>query len=301
MDLVPQPTPPKYPEFAERLNSLLTDSGLAVKDLAAALDISAQMVGKYLRGESMPGAERLLKLAEVLRADLSVLMGGETPRAPGPKRPPLEFSYLTAEHIRPYTPPPGALRQSILFESEATPLPDDPTPRRSPLTPEVWQTVTRSASRVEALILHALNEYLDRSPLARAVNAAAVGEFRFRGPYGRASVDIAVTVDGKPALGIEIKSGIGGQIASLMGTALSWKLSTKGVPLLVVWIAPTTPTDRTRIGRVREDLIPLRHPEDDALGALIDSTWILPSDDPDPGLAGLLTRVSEILTGPKPD
>jgi len=292
----------KYPEFAERLNNFLSDSGLSVKELAAALGISAQMVGKYLRGESMPVAKRLLDMADALKVDVGALVGGESPRAPGPKRSPSPVRAITTTR----SPSTGRLHtQESLFEPEALSMliaPGVPDVPRVPLTSSVWDGVSRGVSRLHTLILHALREYCDRSPLARAVDANAVSDLRVRGPYGRALVDIAITISGRPVVGIEIKSGIGGQLAGLTGVALNWKLATGGAPLLVVWVVPTTPEDRSRMGPIKEDLRALREPAPSAtLGPLIDSTWILPSDDPEAGLVGLLTRVSEILVGPKPE
>jgi transcriptional regulator with XRE-family HTH domain len=71
----------RFRTFAERLKGALIAKNIGTWRVAAALEVSGQMVGKYLRGESMPAISKLPKLADLLEMPLDELLQG-TPVSP---------------------------------------------------------------------------------------------------------------------------------------------------------------------------------------------------------------------------
>ena len=65
--------------FGERLKLARKKSGLSLRALSAALneDVSAQAIGKYERGEMMPGSQLLTKLASALDVSLEYLLSDQ--------------------------------------------------------------------------------------------------------------------------------------------------------------------------------------------------------------------------------
>lgn len=65
--------------FHENLKALRKDRGLSQEDLAARLHVVRQTISKWEKGLSVPDAEMLLRLAEVLDTTVSRLLGAEIP------------------------------------------------------------------------------------------------------------------------------------------------------------------------------------------------------------------------------
>lgn len=65
--------------FHENLKALRKDRGLSQEELAARLHVVHQTISKWEKGLSVPDAEMLLRLAEVLDTTVSRLLGAEIP------------------------------------------------------------------------------------------------------------------------------------------------------------------------------------------------------------------------------
>ena len=65
--------------FHENLKALRKDRGLSQEELAARLHVVRQTISKWEKGLSVPDAEILLRLAEVLDTTVSRLLGAEVP------------------------------------------------------------------------------------------------------------------------------------------------------------------------------------------------------------------------------
>ena len=65
--------------FHENLKALRKDRGLSQEELAARLHVVRQTISKWDKGLSVPDAEMLLRLAEVLDTTVSRLLGAEIP------------------------------------------------------------------------------------------------------------------------------------------------------------------------------------------------------------------------------
>ena len=72
-----------YADFGERLWRAMDEKRISGPKLAGILEISSQMVGRYLRGESLPGPERLTVIAKVVEVDMLELLGGHHYPSPG--------------------------------------------------------------------------------------------------------------------------------------------------------------------------------------------------------------------------
>lgn len=69
-------------ETAKAIEAAMQASGITRPQVAGTLDVSSQMVGRYLRGESMPARERMILLAQRLNTtEEALLCGCEYPRA----------------------------------------------------------------------------------------------------------------------------------------------------------------------------------------------------------------------------
>lgn len=62
----------------KNLKLLREKNGVSVKKLAVELNVSQQAVGKWERGEGMPRAELLPKLADALNCTIDALFGRQT-------------------------------------------------------------------------------------------------------------------------------------------------------------------------------------------------------------------------------
>lgn len=260
------PTPPEvrrpYIDFGERLSASMAAADVSSPRLAGMLEISSQMVGRYLRGESLPGPQRLRAICAILGADMATLLGEHSFPSPG-------------------RAPRGSLRPSVVterpifqYQTLTTTPEDEPEAVEVPFTLTAPEARTRLASnpwtsirKVERELSHATRDLLrdlvtDAHPFD---DFDVLTEYRVRGPYGRIPVDIVVTHDKHPVLCVEIRSGIGAAVSGLIGTAHSWKVATGGKPLFVIWLVPELPTDRaiTYLSRIENQLRGLSHPEGD--------------------------------------
>lgn len=63
--------------LSENLKSLRKQRGLSQEDLAARLNVVRQTVSKWEKGLSVPDAQLLMKLAEILDVSVAELLGGK--------------------------------------------------------------------------------------------------------------------------------------------------------------------------------------------------------------------------------
>lgn len=61
--------------FQENLKTLRKNKGVTQEELAARLNIVRQTVSKWEKGQSVPDAEMLVKLAEIFEVQVSQLLG----------------------------------------------------------------------------------------------------------------------------------------------------------------------------------------------------------------------------------
>ena len=61
--------------FQENLKTLRRNKGITQEELAARLNVVRQTVSKWEKGQSVPDAEMLVKLAEVFEVSVSQLLG----------------------------------------------------------------------------------------------------------------------------------------------------------------------------------------------------------------------------------
>jgi len=61
--------------FQENLKTLRKNKGITQEELAARLNIVRQTVSKWEKGQSVPDAEMLVKLAEIFEVPVSQLLG----------------------------------------------------------------------------------------------------------------------------------------------------------------------------------------------------------------------------------
>ena len=61
--------------FGENLKTLRRNKGITQEELAARLNIVRQTVSKWEKGQSVPDAEMLVKLAEIFEVQVSQLLG----------------------------------------------------------------------------------------------------------------------------------------------------------------------------------------------------------------------------------
>ena len=65
--------------FSENLKTLRKQKGYTQEELAARLNVVRQTVSKWEKGLSVPDAELLLRLAEILEVPVSTLLGAAIP------------------------------------------------------------------------------------------------------------------------------------------------------------------------------------------------------------------------------
>ena len=61
--------------FGENLKTLRKNKGITQEELAARLNVVRQTVSKWEKGQSVPDAEMLAKLAEIFEVPVSMLLG----------------------------------------------------------------------------------------------------------------------------------------------------------------------------------------------------------------------------------
>ena len=74
--------------FSENLKAYRKAKGLTQEELAVRLHVVRQTVSKWEKGLSVPDADLLVRLAEVLEVSVSQLLGAGVPRRPLPTRSP---------------------------------------------------------------------------------------------------------------------------------------------------------------------------------------------------------------------
>ena len=89
--------------FSENLKTLRKQKGFTQEELAARLNIVRQTVSKWEKGLSVPDAELLTRLAEVLEVPVSTLLGSAIPDdKDGSRRAHCGRCYISAAHRRKY-------------------------------------------------------------------------------------------------------------------------------------------------------------------------------------------------------
>ena len=63
--------------FGENLKTLRKNKGITQEELAARLHIVRQMISKWEKGQSVPDAEMLARLAEIFEVPVSQLLGSQ--------------------------------------------------------------------------------------------------------------------------------------------------------------------------------------------------------------------------------
>ncbi len=61
--------------FGENLKTLRKNKGITQEELAARLNVVRQTISKWEKGQSVPDAEMLVKLAEIFEVQVSQLLG----------------------------------------------------------------------------------------------------------------------------------------------------------------------------------------------------------------------------------
>ena len=67
--------------FSENLKLLRKKKGLTQEELAIRLNVVRQTVSKWEKGLSVPDADLLIKLADVLEVSVAELLGGNIPES----------------------------------------------------------------------------------------------------------------------------------------------------------------------------------------------------------------------------
>ena len=62
--------------FGENLKTLRKNKGITQEELAARLNVVRQTISKWEKGQSVPDAEMLVRLAEIFEVPVSQLLGG---------------------------------------------------------------------------------------------------------------------------------------------------------------------------------------------------------------------------------
>jgi transcriptional regulator with XRE-family HTH domain len=68
----------KFNGFSKRLRELRKQQGLTQTELGNLVDLHYTLVGRYESGSSMPSAETLISLAEILNVSIDYLLIGNT-------------------------------------------------------------------------------------------------------------------------------------------------------------------------------------------------------------------------------
>lgn len=63
--------------FAENLKKIRKDKGYTQEELAKELNVVRQTVSKWEKGLSLPDADILSKIADILETDVNILLGGQ--------------------------------------------------------------------------------------------------------------------------------------------------------------------------------------------------------------------------------
>lgn len=220
----------RYADFARRCAAAMADKGTTAADLSGALQISTQMVGKYLRGESLPGPERLKLLSGLLDVPVGELIGdvGVVIR-----------KERTPQAVSRYMEPAASVRaETRRFEREAV-----------------------------EVVADAMTAFCRRVIRERRPDLAVVPVPRVEGPFFMWRPDVLIDGRDGPTLAIEVKTTTA-NIPALVGVAYNWRKAAQDAPLflaivgdVVDWGASAEPGPDTakldRLERLRDNLRPI--------------------------------------------
>ena len=243
----------RFARFGDRLGRALDAKGLTPADVSGHLRISTQMVGKYLRGESLPSPQRLRELSGLVGIPVEQLLEGVDIQR------------------RPRTPQAMRLIQNERSENsrQAHPtriIPDDSLPRRAIgyithyNTPEGNGPREREPRPIE-IVVDYLTEWAERE-LPGIRNGATVPQVQpnLKGPYFSYRPDWCILGDTEPLLGVEIKSVMWSDtLPALAGIAECWKRATNAAPFFLVLLnlrepsRPVSPSTIDAIERMRNN------------------------------------------------
>ena len=83
--------------LSENLQTLRKEKGLSQEALAARLHVVRQTVSKWEKGLSVPDAEMLLKLADILETDVATLLGAPIETKEDPSALAMQLGRIAAE------------------------------------------------------------------------------------------------------------------------------------------------------------------------------------------------------------
>jgi transcriptional regulator with XRE-family HTH domain len=224
----------KYPEFAQLMRDAMDEQQIATYAVASTLKVSTQMVGKYMRGESLPSIDKIPALANLLGVSMDELLVG-TPISP-------------TDVIRRRGP-----RQSIVEAIGLGESGEAPQVRRASM-PNNVRFVSRTemiGPKAREVVYYRIREKLDYYPVRSLPSDSAL-----RPPVPTRMVtrpiDEGKLFDLRPdmaligrdgwKLAVEVKVGRP-PLANLAGLAYNWRLSTE-VPLFLVIVRD--PKNRNR-------------------------------------------------------
>ena len=212
----------RFTLFGDRLGRALGANSLTPADVSGRLRISTQMVGKYLRGESLPSPRRMLELSELVGVTVDQLLEGiDTER-------------------QPRTPQALRLLQNERLESEAkTPLTrNNRGGSESILQRDLWGNLgDPHQPRPEQIIIEEVADWATNCVSGIRPDAFVSKFPRIDGPLFKYRPDLMIEDDLGPLLAVEVKGGnFFDRIPMLAGLALNWQKATRGAPLIVCWV-----------------------------------------------------------------
>lgn len=304
-----------YAEFSERLTKLMEGKDLNGSSLALALSsysekpITPQAVSRWVSGHGLPSERRLNELAQLLGVEPKDLLGEFSIPKPGRKRipahildgglPPLvdaavhrkkqakakqivdsksdEERYVSYS-LQGFQDPEYAYQ----LEFERLESTENPPNER------------RSRIQIEKMLYLTLAYFCDTNDLPYTVdrNRAVIG------PLFKDTMDLVVAEDihnglftfNKIRFGVLVVSGRARvMMPRITGTALNWKLGTKGYPLHLVFV------DTTYRGPVDEPLTAAKEKEHAAAVGEV----LFPLTKPQPGLDGPLVDKFTVIVDVK--
>jgi transcriptional regulator with XRE-family HTH domain len=226
----------RFATFAARLKEVMDARKLRPWHVAGALEVSGQMVGKYLRGESLPSLIKLKKLSAFLEMPLSELLEG-TPISPDDvvrrrsRIPKIDFVTADGRVVK------------------AKPAPDEFVDMAVPVRVRVFDERERTmGSTIRQIVFYRTREKLEfaagpeqnelttyTGPVSRRPLPATrlVKEPIDEGRYFDLRPDMAFASPGGWKFAIEVKTGRP-SLESLVGFATNWKASTSAPLFLVI-------------------------------------------------------------------
>lgn len=223
-DNYPHASQARFALFGDRLGRALEAKSLTPADVSGRLRISTQMVGKYLRGESLPRPERLRELSELVGVNMGKLLEGVD----------VERQPRTPQAVR------------LLWNERALATPHDATQSDSStfrLKFSGPQGFDRTGGREREprpaeIIVDYLTEWAERElPSIRPGASIPQVQPNLKARYFSYRPDWCILGDTEPLLGVEIKSIVSSDILpAIAGIAEQWKRATNGAPFIVVLV-----------------------------------------------------------------